>query len=196
SAEVTLNGLLFAGGRVLVPSTFQGNPNRLQKLRIIHCTLVPGISLHRDGQPVSPEMPGLVVECPDTTVEIEWSICGGVRAVDTAVVTADNSIIGATSPDGIAFCAPPPNEPAPGAPLSLESCSVMGKIHTAALLRVSNSLLLAENTLGDGWDAPVIASRRQQGCVRFSWLPLNSIVPRRYRCHPVDDAESAMCSPA
>jgi hypothetical protein len=196
SAEVTLNGLLLTGGRVVVPATFQGHPNRLQKLRIVHCTLIPGISLHRDGQPVSPGTPGIVVECADTTVEIEWSICGGVRAVDTAAVNVANSIIDATSPDGTAFCAPPPNEPAPGAPLTFEGCTVIGKIHTAALLRGSNSLLLAENTAGDGWDAPVIASRRQQGCVRFSWLPLNSIVPRRYRCHPVDDAESVKCAPA
>ena len=196
SAEVTLNGLLLAGGRIVVPATFQGHPNRLQKLRIIHCTLVPGISLHRDGQPVSPALPSLVIECPDTEVDIQWSICGGIRAVDTAVVQVANSIIDATSPTDIAFCAPPPHEAAPGAPLKIESCTVIGKIHTAALLRASNSLLLAENKAGDGWDAPVIASRRQQGCVRFSWLPLNSIVPRRYRCHPVDDAESAECAPA
>jgi len=30
----------------------------------------------------------------------------------------------------------------------------------------------------------VRSERRQTGCVRFSWLPLEARVPRRYRCQP------------
>lgn len=194
SSEVTLNGLLIAGGRIVVPASFQGRPNRLQRLRLIHCTLVPGLALHRDGQPVLAGAPSLVVECPDTEVEIEWCICGGIRAVETATVRLAHSIIDSNARDGIAFCAPP--DSGPGAPLSIESCTLIGKIHAAALLCVSNSLLLAETAGGDGWAAPVIAARRQQGCVRFSFLPLHSIVPRRFRCHPVDEAEAMSCQPA
>ena len=37
---------------------------------------------------------------------------------------------------------------------------------------------------GDGWTAPVIAARRQEGCIRFSYLPLTARVPRRYQCLP------------
>ena len=31
---------------------------------------------------------------------------------------------------------------------------------------------------------PVIVERRQEGCVRFSYLPHDSLTPRRYRCQP------------
>ena len=106
--DVTLNGLLLAGRRIVVPKDFDGSPNRLRKLRIVHCTLVPGLALHRDGQPVSPGEPGLVVECPDTEVEIEWSICGAIRAVETASVRLAHSIVDANSPTGVAYCAPAP----------------------------------------------------------------------------------------
>lgn len=30
----------------------------------------------------------------------------------------------------------------------------------------------------------VIADRRQEGCLRYSFLPPDSLVPRRYRCQP------------
>jgi len=30
----------------------------------------------------------------------------------------------------------------------------------------------------------VRSERRQTGCVRFSWMPLEARVPRRYRCQP------------
>jgi len=34
------------------------------------------------------------------------------------------------------------------------------------------------------FDGPVTAGRRQVGCVRFSYVPAGSTVPRRYRCQP------------
>ena len=79
-----------------------------------------------------------------------------------------------------------------GAPLSAESCTIIGKVHSTTLLKISNCLIDAETQVGDGWAAPVIASRRQQGCVRFSYVPFSAIVPRRYRSHP-QDAEEAAC---
>ena len=192
SSEITLNGLLLAGGRVVVPATISGNPNRLQKLRIVHCTLVPGLTLRRDREPVSPGAPSIVIECPDTELEVEWSICGGIRAVSTAVVRLRHSIIDATAPSHIAFSAPAPAENNAGAPLSAESCTIIGKVHSTTLLKISNCLIDAETRAGDGWAAPVIASRRQQGCVRFSYVPFSAVVPRRYRSHP-QDAEEAAC---
>ena len=32
--------------------------------------------------------------------------------------------------------------------------------------------------------APVVAARRQEGCMRFSFVPQGSITPRRFRCQP------------
>jgi hypothetical protein len=39
------------------------------------------------------------------------------------------------------------------------------------------------------------AARRQTGCVRFSFLPLESTAPRRYRCRPEAAAEAVRVRP-
>jgi hypothetical protein len=195
SSEVTLNGVLFSGGRIVVPATFNGQPNRLQSLRLVHCTVVPGIALHRDGRPVSPGAPSIVIECPDTELEVSWSITGPIRAVDTAGVRLEHSIIDANGVAEIAFAAPAPNDNDAGAPLSIESCTIIGKVHTTTMRLASNTLFASAIRAGDGWAAPVVAQRRQQGCVRFSFVPYNSIVPRRYRCHPATAEEALSIEP-
>jgi hypothetical protein len=32
------------------------------------------------------------------------------------------------------------------------------------------------------WNAPLWALRRQEGCVRFSYLPAGSVTPRKFKC--------------
>ena len=49
---------------------------------------------------------------------------------------------------------------------------------------VSNCLLLAAPAAPGDTLAPVHAERRQTGCVRFTYLPFASLVPRRFRCQP------------
>jgi len=49
--EVILDGLLIVGGTIKVLG--QSDP-QLGRLRLSHCTLVPGISLNGDGKPVQP----------------------------------------------------------------------------------------------------------------------------------------------
>lgn len=70
---VTLDGLTVAG-RVLVGTT-------LRELRIIHCTLVPGVALADDGAAVRPDEPSVLVDPGnvDTQVTIEACIVGPVR---------------------------------------------------------------------------------------------------------------------
>jgi hypothetical protein len=58
----------------------------------------------------------------------------------------------------------------------IESTTVFG--------RVSVTLLNSSNTI---FTEKITAKRRQQGCVRFSYIPLGSEVPRRYRCQPSDN---------
>ena len=41
----------------------------------------------------------------------------------------------------------------------------------------------------------VTARRKQEGCVRFSYLPLDSEVPRRHRCHPENESEAEKVRP-
>ena len=79
NAEITLNGLLIAGGPLRITS---GAGNALRKLRIVHCTLVPGLSLGIDGTPAAPGLPSLLIEQTATPLEIEidHSIVGAIRA--------------------------------------------------------------------------------------------------------------------
>ena len=59
----------------------------------------------------------------------------------------------------------------------------------------SNTIFLAGLAEGDTWEAPVHCQRLQQGCVRFSYLPLTSRAPRRYRCRPEHEDETVRVRP-
>ena len=181
----TLNGLLITGAPLEVPDA---GGNVLARLKLIHCTLVPGIALNSDGTPIQPTTPSLQLAIAGLETEIDRSIVGAVRSRERASLTATDSLIDATGRDGVAFAAM--NDEAPGAVLSLAACTVIGKVHAAAIGVISNSILFAALADGDTWAAPVRAARKQVGCIRFSWLPFESIVPARYRCQP-DSAASA-----
>ncbi len=185
NSAFTLNGLLLTGGTLRVPA-LPGTGPRLLRLR--HCTLVPGLALTRQGEPVAPTGLSLVIEQPDTTVEIDASIVGAVRTVDSVTVNIANSIVDATAATAIAFSHP--DGISAGGALTLEQVTAIGKVHARLLPLVSNSILLAGLSAGDTWPAPVMAERRQEGCVRFSFLPLEARTPRRYRCPPEDAADS------
>jgi hypothetical protein len=190
-STVTLNGLLITGGRIHVIDS--ADHKQLQRLRLVHCTLVPGLGLTAAGAPQLPGAPSLVVETANTIVEIDHCILGGVRAVPTAQVTITNSIVDANAETGVAYAAV--DGTSAGAPLSVENSTVIGKVHTGSLTLASNSIFLAQTTQGDGWLAPVWSDRRQAGCVRFSYLPAGAHTPRRYRCQPATDADAPRVRP-
>jgi hypothetical protein len=181
-AEVTLNGLLIAGGPIRVLSVLD---NGFRKLRLVHCTLVPGLSLGIDGAPGSPGTPSLLIEQTERPIEIEIDHCilGALHAPPNATVLIRNSIIDANSDSAVAYSdldgvAP---DPAPGGTVSVVNSTIIGTMYTGLLKLASNSIFLSRTEDGS---APVRSERRQTGCVRFSWLPLEARVPRRYRCQP------------
>jgi hypothetical protein len=59
----------------------------------------------------------------------------------------------------------------------------------------SNTIFHARLNPFDAWPAPVLAERLQQGCVRFSYLPVGSKVPRPFQSHPQGAAEAARVRP-
>ena len=173
NSEVTLNGFLMSGECLRVP--FQDKhhaPNKLQLLRLRHCTLLPGPSPAIRGVPARHAAPRLIIESPNTVVEIEDCIIGGIRAVEGAQVHIVNSIVDAAGETRVAYAGLKRHEA--GAPLQIENSTVVGLVHTMRLDLVSNTLFLA----------PVQAEQLQQGCVRFSYLPPKSLVPRCYNCQP------------
>lgn len=190
-SEFSLQGLLVSGAGLHVPDVAG---NRLARLTIGHATLVPGLALAPDGAPMHGDAPSLQVDIADTQVQVLRSIVGALRIAAGSRFSAQHSVIDATSPTLTAFAAL--DGDSPGAAFSLEGCTVIGKVNAREMPLVSNSILLARLAdpglvpdpvaVPDPWPVPVQAARRQVGCVRFSWLPAQSRVPRRHRCLPSD----------
>lgn len=186
-SEVTLDGLLIAGGALHVANAAG---NQLRRLRLRHCTLVPAAT------------PALIVESANVEVIIDRCIVGGLRVAAGSTVKITNSIVDAGSETGVAYCgtaAVPVGEPeAAGGALEIRNSTIVGKLRSVELTLVSNAIFVAALAPGDLWSAPVRAEKKQQGCVRFSYLPPGSLTPRRYRCQPdfeiatrIDAAEKA-----
>jgi hypothetical protein len=178
-AELSLNGLLITGGRLQV-SAAGGSGTRTLRLR--HCTLVPGLALTQAGDPASPGAVSLIVDAADATVGIDDCIIGPLRTDQGATIKIRNSIVDATAPERVAFSAP--DEIAAGGFLTVVNSTIIGKVHSERFDLASNSIFAARLSAGDAWSHPVISEQNQQGCVRFSFVPINAIVPRRYRCQP------------
>lgn len=177
-AEVTLNGLLITGDVLRVPA----GTNGLRKLCLRHCTLVPGVALDIDGIPQQPGAPSLIVERADVTVVLDHCIIGGLRAVAGARVEINDSIV--DTHDATAVALADPDDESAGAVLSVRDSTLIGKLHTRQLELASNVIFLAELAVGDTWTAALRSTQKQDGCVRFSYVPEPARLPQRYRCQP------------
>ncbi|HEV8630791.1 MAG TPA: hypothetical protein VGV61_10775, partial [Thermoanaerobaculia bacterium] len=122
----------------------------------------------------------------------ERCILGGLRVDVDARVKLVECIVDAGMADGVAFEGTAAGEP--GGELELTDCTVVGKVHTRLLRLASNTIFFAR--LGaapaETWEAPLWAERKQEGCVRFSWVPPGSLTPRRFRCIPDDRHPDAL----
>jgi hypothetical protein len=192
---LVLDGLVLAGAP-LVLEEFADVAVRRIVLR--HCTLVPGLTRDPDGAARSVGRAGLIVLHPFASVTLDHCVVGPVVAVEGAEVTARDSIFDASAEEEVAFCGRAAAGGAllgvstaaerdtgdglePGGALTLERCTVLGRVH-ARRLDVSDSLLLAALPAAAPWPGPVWAERRQVGCIRFSFVPPGSRTPRRFRC--------------
>ncbi|HEY3860549.1 MAG TPA: hypothetical protein VGO59_01570 [Verrucomicrobiae bacterium] len=175
NSTFALNGLLIAASQSSPPAQLlhipadapDGSPNLLGNLDISHCTFVPGGT-------------ALLVEPSGLQVTVKKSILGAMRISPLAAFNACASIIDAANRTGVACAAA--DGTSGGAPLTLEGCTVIGKVHSTLLTLVSDSICWAALGLNDTWAAPLIADRKQAGCVRFSFLPIGAQVPRQFKC--------------
>ena len=187
-AELTLNGLVISGGALHVTPTADGGV--LHTIRLVHCTLVPGLSLNPDGSASQPGAPSLIVETEGTQVVLDHCITGALRLDENASLSLNACIVDAGDARAIALAAV--DGAAAAGPLQATSSTLIGRIHTAVLQSASDCIFHAQRAIAVEalpWPAPVWSQRRQQGCVRFSSLPLDSLVPRRYRCQPAASAD-------
>ena len=174
ASTLILDGWLISGG-LAMPDFGDDEPRRLI---LRDCTLVPG------SADVSLELAH-----PFATIEMERCISGPIHLAADAEIEMRQCIVDAAAPHAVAWRAPgntAADELRAGGSVSMESCTVIGKVHTRQLTLASDCLFVAAlAAVGDSWDAPLWVERRQQGCVRFSFVPPGARTPRRFHCQPV-----------
>jgi len=180
--RLVLEGLAIGGGRLELAASADDEP---RELVLRHCTLVPGLALNSDGSPASPGAASLVVAAAGAKVTLEQCIVGALRIAGDATVELVECIVDAGAPRAIAFEGDA--AASAGAGMTIRDSTVVGKVRARLMSLASNTLFFARLTPADTWKAPVWVERKQEGCVRFSFVPPGSLVPRRFRCVP-DDA--------
>jgi hypothetical protein len=176
--SITLDGLLISGAAIEAIG-------KLGILKLRHCTAVPGAVVDQFGQLILSGAPALTIKAPGCSVEIESCIAGPLRIEEHVRMSVRNSIIDAAGLTGVAFAGL--DHKSPAGVWRIEDCTIIGKAQFATLELASNSIFLAALSAADApadWPAPIVTQRRQEGCVRFCWLPRGARVPRRYECLP------------
>ena len=202
---VVLNGLVInysppSNGASLPPALIHvpdEASNHLSQLTLQHCTLVPGWSLLSQGDP-NPAYSGrptlLVGASSGLQLLIQKSIVGGLWINNQATTDISDSIVDATDSSEVAYVAtidPITGRPEAGGALTLQGCTVIGKVYASLLSLVSNSIIWASQSESASlasppsaplWSAPLWSARKQEGCVRFSYVPAGSLTPRQFAC--------------
>lgn len=186
-----LNGLLVASivapanpspaALLHVPADAGGGvPNQLSSIGVTHCTLVPGWALSPGGDPLFGAQPVLIAGEPGLAITINKSILGAIRTHELATANIADSIVDACDASNVAYAAL--DNASGGGALTAQGCTIVGKVHATLLELVSNSIVWAGLPLGDKWAGPLWADRKQEGCVRFSYVPAGSVIPREFKC--------------
>ena len=203
-----LNGLLVTAApgldwsntpaQVQIPrTTGSGAANQLSELQLAHCTFVPGWTLDENSSPGEAKTPTLIADAVlRLKVSVSACITGALYVDPEVALTASDSIVDATATDEVAYAGT--DGESPGGTLTLTAVTVIGKVNADIMQLVSNSVLIADLAPGDSWSVAVRAERRQQGCVRFTYLPADSLVPSRFECQPPLPGEkpASVCSTA
>jgi hypothetical protein len=169
--RMVLDGLLVTGRSVRVSGP-------VGQVIVRHCTLVPGWQLGEHCEPEYEEEASLELTDTPACLQVEHSVLGTiavsadeVRSEPNAVFLSD-TILDATRRRLAAVTGPDGRHA--HAVLSARRTTVIGSVLVHAVGVVENSIL----------DGVVRVARRQNGCIRFSWLPPDSRTPRRFHCEP------------
>jgi len=168
--ELYLDGLLLEGALQVLA----GN---LGALRLSHCTLAPGV-----GQiTVAASATDLQQRNDALQVSLAHCICGPLTLPPTLQrLRVTDSIL--TS--GSAHDDQQPVISAAGTAAELERCTLFGTVRLRTV-EASNCI----------FGGVLETARRQSGYVRFSYLPLASKAPRRFRCIPEDVSAATRVQP-
>lgn len=183
--QLLLSGIWIAGQLRIAGET--------SVVQLADCTLVPGLTVTRNGDPVAPGDPSIVVTAVESSLSLVRVISGPVAADDDGSTRICSSIIDATSPCCVAYAGT--DLASNGADLHIEDSTVIGKVWTRTMLLASNTIFRAQRGRRDPWAAAIWCSRRQTGCMRFCFVPSDAITPQRYECLPPDQASEAALEP-
>jgi hypothetical protein len=162
-----------------------GQSSQLSHFGLTHCTLVPGWALNPTGTAKFAGQPTFIAEPSGLPVVIAKCILGAIRAPELATVAVADSIIDANGKMQVAYAAmnaAAADQTGPGGALTLQGCTVVGKVHATLLTLASNCIFWSQLAVSDTWPAALWADRKQSGCVRFSCLPPGAVTPRQFEC--------------
>jgi hypothetical protein len=167
----TLDGIVVTGRGIQVQGALTG-------VVIRHSTLVPGWGLECDCQPTHPMEPSIEIDGAAGCLRIDHSIVGAILVNRDEVseepcrLEVSDSILDATVTTAVVLGAP--QSLCAFTTLNIKRCTVFGRVETHAIELAENCIFMST----------VLACRRQDGCVRFCYLPADSRTPRRYECQP------------
>jgi hypothetical protein len=110
---------------------------------------------------------------------LDHSLCGALRIDDEVAITLRDSAIDGGTFAAIAIAK---TDTTACGRLDIARCTVIGGVLARETELIENSIL----------NGVAIFSRTQSGCVRFSWLPLDSKTPRRFQCQPDSAIQKAI----
>ena len=172
--QLFLNGLWLSGSL-----TLHGDP---VSVSIADCTLVPGLALTSSGAPIQPGEPNIVSDAIGSTISLVRTISGPIGNIVGGSTRICSSVVDSSSRCCVAYAGA--DLTSEGADLHIEDSTIIGKIHTHTMELASNTIFLARRPRHDSWPAAIWCSRRQTGCIRFSFIPTDALTPPRYRCLP------------
>jgi hypothetical protein len=177
-SELTVRGLRLING------TLQIDTEGLKRLRLVDCTILPGLALNPDGSPVNPSSIALDIQQNGLEVECERCVLGRVALGKGSHVILFDSIVDASAVGEVAIAG---HSGGFEGVLSAERTTVLGRVRVREMGEVSECLFARRPKAPSS--ETVTVERLQYGCVRYTGLPPLASVPRRYRCYPNHETE-------
>ncbi|TXE07859.1 hypothetical protein ES711_10530 [Gelidibacter salicanalis] len=145
------------------------NNTALERLSIVHCTLKPDASDNR------------IVLGAAITLNIENAIVARIDTFENASIIIENSIVDVLNKEEKAISASEDQR----AILKIKNATILGEVDVKSISLVENAI----------FTSLVTVQVLQTGCIRYSYLPFNSITPRKYQCYPKTAEEGLVIVP-
>ncbi|MDH5178846.1 MAG: hypothetical protein OEZ39_05670 [Gammaproteobacteria bacterium] len=168
-SEFYMNGILLEGG-------FKIMSGDLEKFEVSHCTILD-LSRCKNPPPQFQPLPSIKLDNSKNTrlkVKIERTICGAIELPDTinSLTIMDSIIDGVGGTNSAKYAISDAGNDGP--PTTIQRSTVFGMVKVKELTLASECI----------FTQMVTVQRLQAGCVRFSYVPPGSVVPKRFRCQP------------